>query len=278
MSYETLITTEQLAENLDQPNWLIFDCRFDLSKPDWGLAEYQKSHIPGAGYAHLDRDLSGPTSARSGRHPLPGLDAFVEKLQSWGVTPNSQVVVYDTTGGAYAVRLWWMLRWAGLDNAAVLDGGLQKWVAEGRPTAAGVERRAAVEWQRPPEPRPWRAVSMGEVERIRTDPEYKLVDARAPERYRGESEPIDPVAGHIPGAVNRFHGDNLQPDGQMKPPDQLRAEYEQLLEGTRPENTVFYCGSGVTSAHDLLAMESAGLRGAKLYVGSWSEWCRQERA
>ncbi len=277
MRFNTLITTEQLAERLGQPDWLVFDCRFDLTRPDWGFQEYLKSHIPGAGYAHLDKDLAGPTSPRSGRHPLPALEAFVETLQSWGVQPNSQVVVYDTVGGAYAVRLWWMLRWVGLDNCALLDGGFPKWVAEDRPTAAGVESHQTVQWRQRPKPRPWMAVSMEEVEQIRTDPDYRLIDARSPERYRGEIEPIDPVAGRIPGALNRFHADNLQPDGQMKSREQLYSDYALLLNDVAPENTIFYCGSGVTSAHDLLAMEIAGLPGARLYVGSWSEWCRQKR-
>ncbi len=275
MQYNTLISTEDLAANLDRPDWLVFDCRFDLAQPEWGFAEYQKSHIPGAGYANLNEDLSAPRTPTSGRHPLPDLDVFVQKLQSWGVQPNSQVVVYDTVGGAYAVRLWWMLRWAGLENAAVLDGGFQKWLAEGRPVVAGVEGKAPVRWTARPEPRPWMAASMEEVERLRKDPQFKLIDARSPERYRGETEPIDPVAGHIPGAVNRYHADNLRPDGRMKPAEQLRVEYEQLLGGVPAENAVFYCGSGVTSAHDLLAMEAAGLKGARVYIGSWSEWCRQ---
>ncbi len=275
MPYETLISTGELAEKLHRPDWLVFDCRFDLSQPDWGFEKYQTAHIPGAAYLDLDKDLAGPTSARTGRHPLPEMETFVARLQSLGVLPGSQVVVYDTTGGAFAARLWWMLRWIGLNHAAVLNGGFQKWTAEGRPVASGVEGKAPVVWDQPPDPRPWMAVSMDDVERLRKNPSYKLVDARSPERYRGETEPIDPVAGRIPGAVNRFHADNLQANGQMKSPAQLRAEYLQLLGQVSPENTIFYCGSGVTSAHDLLAMESAGLKGSKLYIGSWSEWCRQ---
>ncbi len=273
--FETLITTAELAANLDNPNWLVFDCRFDLSKPDWGFKEYLKRHISGSGYANLNTDLSAPATPLSGRHPLPALEKFVDTLQSWGVQPDSQVVVYDTVNGSYAARLWWMLRWAGLNHAAVLDGGFQKWAAEGRQVAAGVEGKATVHWEQRPESRPWMAVSIEEVERMRHHPNYLLVDARSPDRFRGENETLDPVPGHIPGAINRFYGENLQTDGQMKPVQQLRNEYELLLGQVTPEHTVLYCGSGVTSAHDLLAMEAAGLKGAKIYIGSWSEWCRQ---
>ncbi|NLG99411.1 MAG: sulfurtransferase [Chloroflexi bacterium] len=266
----TIISTEDLEKRLTDPDWVIVDCRFDLSNPDWGFAEYQKSHIPGAVYAHLDRDLSGPAGKETGRHPLPDLELFASRLGSWGIGAGKQVVVYDTNGGAYAARLWWMLRFLGHPAAAVLDGGFPKWQQEGRPVRAGVEQRAPAQFS--PQPDWGMVVTADEVEQIRRSPDHRLIDARAPERFRGEVEPIDPVAGHIPGAVNRFHGSNLSPDGALLPAGTLRSQFMDLLGGVPPQNAVVYCGSGVTSCHHLLAMEIAGLPGARLYAGSWSEW------
>lgn len=271
-TFTNLITTAALSDNLKKPDWVIVDCRFDLAKPEWGEQAYQQEHIQGAVYAHLDRDLSGPKTEQTGRHPLPREADLFAVLSRLGIGPGVQVVVYDANGGAYAVRLWWLLRLYGHRAAAVLDGGFPKWLAEGRPTRAGVETN--------PE-RPFTGKLQADMiadeqdaARVAQDPRGRLVDARSPERYRGETEPIDPVAGHIPGAVNRFHGQNLSPDGTMKPPEQLRAEFEQILGDADPEKTVFYCGSGVTSIHHLLALESAGLPGGKIYVGSWSHWLR----
>lgn len=266
----TIISTEDLEKRLTDPDWVIVDCRFDLSNPDWGFAEYQKSHIPGAVYAHLNRDLSGPAGKETGRHPLPDLELFASRLGSWGIGAGKQVVVYDTNGGAYAARLWWMLRFLGHPAAAVLDGGFPKWQQEGRPVRAGVEQRAPAQFS--PQPDWGMVVTADEVEQIRRSPDHRLIDARAPERFRGEVEPIDPVAGHIPGAVNRFHGSNLSPDGALLPAGTLRSQFMDLLGGVPPQNAVVYCGSGVTSCHHLLAMEIAGLPGARLYAGSWSEW------
>jgi len=266
----TIISTEDLEKRLTDPDWVIVDCRFDLSNPDWGFAEYQKSHIPGAVYAHLDRDLSGPAGKETGRHPLPDLELFASRLGSWGIGAGKQVVVYDTNGGAYAARLWWMLRFLGHPAAAVLDGGFPKWQQEGRSVRAGVEQRAPAQFS--PQPDWGMVVTADEVEQIRRSPDHRLIDARAPERFRGEVEPIDPVAGHIPGAVNRFHGSNLSPDGALLPAGTLRSQFMDLLGGVPPQNAVVYCGSGVTSCHHLLAMEIAGLPGARLYAGSWSEW------
>lgn len=271
-TFTNLISTAELAANLENPDWVVVDCRFDLAKPDWGEQAYREAHIPGAVYAHLDRDLSGPKTSQTGRHPLPGEAELFAALSRLGIGPGVQVVVYDSNGGAYAVRLWWLLKLYGHNAAAVLDGGFPKWQLESRPTSAGEENNT---------PRVFTGtLNSGmiadehDAARAAQDPAGLLVDARAPERYRGETEPIDPVAGHIPGAVNRFHSQNLGPDGTMKPPDQLRAEFEQLLDGADPQKTVFYCGSGVTSIHHLLAMESAGLPGGKIYVGSWSHWIR----
>lgn len=275
MTYTTLVPTDTLSAHLDDPQWVIVDCRFELKDPDWGPAEYQKAHIPGAVYAHLDHDLAGPVTHATGRHPLPDPEQFKIRLSSWGIDDGKQVVVCDTAGGAYAARLWWMLRRFGHTAVAVLDGGFPKWTREGRPTRAGVETRAPAQFEGTPRVG-WVAAAQ-EVDLIRLDPAYRLIDARTPVRFRGEQEPIDPISGRIPGAVNRFHGENLAPDGTFLPPDELRAQFEALLGGVPPERAVVYCGSGVTSAHHLVAMEHAGLKGARLYVGSWSEWIRDER-
>jgi thiosulfate/3-mercaptopyruvate sulfurtransferase len=272
--YTHLITAAQLAQSYLNPDWVLIDCRFDLANPDWGFQDYQRAHIPGAVYAHLDKDLSSPVTPHTGRHPLPSPQQFQHKLQEWGIQPASQVVVYDTTGGSYAGRLWWMMRFFNHPAVALLDGGFGKWVQSGYPTKDGIETRPPVTLEYTPSFQQDMLVDAQEVERIRQDPNYRLIDARAPERFRGEIEPIDPVAGHIPGAVNRFHGQNLQTDGTLKPVDQLRKEFLDILGETPPEQTVLYCGSGVTSCHHLIAMEAAGLPGAKLYIGSWSEWIR----
>ncbi len=270
--YTTIISTGELATHLNDSGWVIIDCRFDLAKPEWGFSAYQEMHIPGAGYAHMDHDLSGPVTPQTGRHPLPDVDVMAQRLGNWGIGPGTQVVVYDNAGGAFADRLWWLLRFLGHRQAAVLDGGFPKWQRESRPVASGVERRPPATFL--PCPDRSMVVSAGEVERIRQDPAYLLVDARAAERYRGEQEPIDPVAGHIPGAVNRFHGLNLSPQGVFLSPEVLRAEFDALVGDTSPENVIVYCGSGVTSIHHILAMELAGIPGARLYAGSWSEWIR----
>ena len=272
MFFNTILSTRDLMEHLDDPGWLLFDCRTDLANPDWGFSEYRKSHIPRAIYADLNRDLSSPRTEKSGRHPLPDPAEWMKTLSRWGVTADKQVVLYDTTSGSFAVRMWWMLRWVGHSSAAVLDGGLPLWVQEGRPVEVGIAhgQPAVFHGQVHNE----MAALAGEVDRIRSDPGFVLLDARAPIRYRGEVEPIDPVAGRIPGALNRYHEENLGADGKMLPPETLREQYARLLHGVDPSRTVVYCGSGVTSCHNILAMEIAGLPGARLYPGSWSEWIR----
>lgn len=266
-----LVGTEELAVHLDDPTWRIFDCRHDLRNTEYGAQAYAKGHIPGALFLHLDRDLSGPTTGRNGRHPLPEPDAFAAKMGECGVAASTRVVAYDNEGGIFAARLWWLLRWLGHDNVAVLDGGLAGWrrkklpleevVPHHEPTQLAVADGGGL-------------VDAGYVLAHLDAPDMLLVDARSPERFRGEDETLDPVGGHIPGAVNRFYFDNLDDDGcYFKSADELRHEYRQLL-GERPAETVIQqCGSGVTACHNLLAMEIAGLAGSKLYAGSWSEWC-----
>jgi len=265
MSSPALLAAHQLAAHRQ---WRTFDCRHDLANPALGEQQYRQGHLPGALFAHLDRDLSAPKNGRNGRHPLPQTGAFLAWMQRQGLKPSDQVVCYDGGNGAMASRLWWMLRWAGHDAVAVLDGGLAKWVKEGRPVTTEAPSFAATVY--PLRPRPAMAADVATVAaNLGKD---LLVDARAAVRFRGEQEPIDPVAGHIPGAVNRFNGENVNAQGTFKDAATLRREFETLLGGRPPSAVVNYCGSGVAACHNLLAMEIAGLPGAKLYAGSWSEW------
>lgn len=245
-------------------------------------ADFAAGHLAGAQHADLNRHLStacdpGHDPARGGRHPLPTPARFAAQVGAWGLGPESEVVVYDAAGGGNAAaRLWWMLRALGHDRVAVLDGGLAAAVAAGLP----LTRETAPPAPRPPYPADrWRLpmVDLDEVEALRRDPSRKLLDVRAPERWRGDSETLDPVAGHIPGSVNAYWADNLGPDGRFRSPEALRDQYLALLDGTPPERLAVHCGSGVTACHTLLALEAAGLHGAALYPGSWSEWCRSGR-
>ncbi len=266
MVHTTLVSTENLEENLS--SWRIFDCRHDLAKPQLGEEQYLAAHIPGALFAHLDRDLSAPRDGRNGRHPLPYPGAFIAWLGQQGLQPEHQVVCYDAGNGSVAARLWWMLRWVGHDAVAVLDGGLAKWLAEGRPVSSPLPSFPRTQY--PVRMRPDTAVGVGFVEQRRRN--MLLLDARAPKRYRGEEEPIDRVAGHIPGAKNRYVADNLSAEGTFKKPGDLKKEFLEILGDQPAGEVVNYCGSGVAACHNLLAMEVAGLPGAKLFAGSWSDW------
>ena len=266
-----LVSPEELAAHLDDPQWIVFDTRHDMGDVEKGRRAYAAGHVPGAYFLHVDADLSGTKNGKNGRHPLPDLQDFAAKLNQRGVTLQSQVVVYDDLSGNFAVRLWWMLRWLGHDRAALLDGGFPLWEKEGRPIDKGVPAPRKGDFV--PRPRQGSTVDVHFVERFREDPSIKLLDARAANRFAGLQEPIDPVAGHIPGAVNHFWQENLSPDGRFKAPAQLRKEYGALLAGTAPAQAVHMCGSGVTACHNLFAMELAGLAGGRLYPGSWSEWC-----
>ena len=266
MSGSTLVSTEELSASLGA--WRIFDCRHDLASPELGERQYREAHLPGALYAHLDRDLSAPKDGSNGRHPLPDPGAFIAWLGRQGLRPEDRVVCYDAGSGAMAARLWWMLRWMGHEFVAVLDGGVAKWVREGRSVTAEVPQFAPTTYAA--RPRPELAVDVSYVARHLG--KATVLDARAPARWRGESEPIDPVAGRIPGSLNRFSNDNLQADGRFKRPGVLKQEFLSVLGTRKLEAIVNTCGSGVAACHNLLAMEIAGLKGARLYAGSWSEW------
>jgi len=274
--YTTLISAKDLANNIDKLQWVVLDCRHDLADTGAGQKAYDAGHLPNARFAHLDNKLSGAKTAANGvfhgRHPLPDKHEFLHTLRSWGIDDSSQVVAYDAHGGMFAARLWWMLRWVGHKGVAVLDGGIAAWTAEQLPLTdklpaiavrGGISARSSLVSQ----------VNVADVLANLATASRTLIDARAPDRFRGENETIDAVGGHIPGARNRFFKDNLQADGRFKPAEQLRAEWSAILPDSG--KSIMQCGSGVTACHNLLALEVAGLPGAALYPGSWSEWCSE---
>ena len=265
--HNPLVTPQELAAAADVR---IVDCRFDLANPSAGESAYAAGHIPGAVYAHLDRDLSSPRTPRTGRHPLPDVQALAAKLGAWGIDGQTPVVAYDADNGMFASRLWWLLRWLGHDAIAVLNGGFKAWVADGLPTTKVLAAPAAKTFV--PRPRAEMVVDTDDVARLIARLDWRVLDARAPERFRGAVEPIDPVAGHIPGALNHPFATNIDADGRFVSAQQLAANYTKSLDGVGADHCIAMCGSGVTACHNLLAMEVAGLRGAKLYAGSWSEW------
>jgi len=273
----TLISAQELSQHMEDSEWVILDCRHDLGNANAGRAAYAEGHIPSAQFVHLDFDLSGnkisEIGAFCGRHPLPDRDVFVAKLRALGIDNDTQVIAYDAQGGIFAARLWWMLRWVGHKSVAVLDGGYQAWVNAQLPVSTGVPiaRRGTLHEQAPLV----KLVSANDVQSNILSRQKVLVDARAPDRFRGENETLDPVGGHIPGAINRFYKDNLQENGSFKSPAQLHEEWAPLV--ADPRNAIMQCGSGVTACHNLLALEVAGMSGAALYAGSWSEWCIDPR-
>lgn len=269
-SYAGLIGALELAGHLHEPDWVVFDCRFDLANPDFGYEAYRAAHLPGAFYLDLDTDLSGPKTGTNGRHPLPDPAGLAARLAESGVTNQTQVVAYDDAGGMYAARLWWLLRWLGHHRAAVLDGGLQAWCRAAQPLDTALPEAHAATYTIAL--RPLR-IEAAQVCALLGKEGMLLVDARSPDRFRGENEMLDPVGGHIPGAINRFFRDNLDESGCFKQPSVLREEFGGLLGHHLPQEVVHQCGSGVTACHNLLAMEIAGLTGSRLYAGSWSEWC-----
>lgn len=270
MSYTTLVDAATLAAHLDDPNWLVVDVRHQLADTTYGERLYAEGHLPGAVFLHCDRDLSGPTTGRNGRHPLPAQDKLAKRLGEIGIGSDTQVVVYDDVQGMIAGRLWWLLRWLGHDSVALLDGGFQAWQAAGGALATTLPASRAASFVSQLNDN---AVNADYVRAFLETSRLHLVDARSPDRFRGENETMDPVGGHIPGAVNRFFRENLQADGRFKSAAELRAEWLAVLAGATPEQVVHQCGSGVSACHNMLAMEIAGLSGSRLYAGSWSEWC-----
>jgi thiosulfate/3-mercaptopyruvate sulfurtransferase len=270
--YTTLVDSQILQQHLDDPGWRVIDCRFKLADPESGRRDYLQSHIPGALYAHLDEDLSGPVvSGKTGRHPLPSMEQAVRVFSRFGIDKGIQVVAYDDMGGALAAaRLWWMLNWLGHAAVAVLDGGWQAWLEGGQPLEQRVVSRPPGQFI--PMLQPDLLATAEDVEKIRLDPAYRLLDARSTERYYGINETIDPIAGHIPGAASAPFSENLSASGRFKEKKELSQIYQRLLGIVSPEQSIFYCGSGVSAILNILAMEVAGLPGARLYAGSWSEW------
>ena len=270
MHHTTLVSTDSLAAHLDDPSWLVLDCRHNLADEGWGRAQYLAGHIPDAVFASLAHDLAGARTGTNGRHPLPTPAELAATFGRLGVGPGMQVVAYDQDAGPFASRLWWTLRYLGHDAVAVLDGGWAAWVRAGHPSRTGDERRPATTFEA--RPRPDMVTTVEDVERRLGDPAVRLVDSRSPQRFEGQPDPLDNVPGHIPGARNRPYRDNVSEDGTMRPPDRLRADFARVFDGRSADQVVVYCGSGVTACHNLLAMEHVGLSGARLYVGSWSEW------
>jgi len=289
MSQTTLITPRQLAARLEDRDLAVIDCRFELGRPQWGREAYASARIPHALYAHLDHDLSGKTSDSTGRHPLPPVDEFAARLGHWGIDAQVQVVAYDQKSGAHAARLWWLLRWLGHTRVAVLDGGLAAWQEERLPLDETPlpDARIQAQPERPPRrfdprPDPEMVVSTPELEELIAagqiaSSDFVLIDARAADRFAGRNETIDPVAGHIPGARNHPYADNMDAAGRFLDRGTLRQQFAQTLAGMPPDAAICMCGSGVTACHNLLAMEVAGLKGARLYAGSWSEWIRDPK-
>lgn len=272
MDPRPLVDATGLASRIGGDRCVVVDCRFDLQAPHQGFTAYLGGHIPGARYAHLDKDLAATVTPGSGRHPLPSPDDFAAVLGAWGITPESYVAAYDDCGGAIAARLWWMLRWFGHRECAVLDGGIAAWQAAGHGLERSIPRWSETVYPRREVRSAW-VVTTAEIEAMLAGGAC-LLDARARPRYRGEREPIDPVAGHIPGALNLPFSDCLTADGRLLPGERLAETFAAATSGARPTELIAMCGSGVTACHLLLAMEVAGLGPGKLYTGSWSEWIR----
>jgi thiosulfate/3-mercaptopyruvate sulfurtransferase len=271
-AYTTLIDAATLASQLERDDVAIFDCRFELGNPGWGGSEYAREHIPGAQYLHLDRDLASPITTQSGRHPLPDPQQFARRIGALGAGPGMQLIAYDLGNGAYAARFWWLARWIGVRSVAVLDGGITAWRAAGLPLERTVRTPQAR--QMPVTLAKDAALDSAAVAELSRRPGNLLVDARSADRFAGRNETIDPIAGHVPGARNLPFTGNLGADGKFLPAELLRRRWMTLLGSQPPAALIAMCGSGVTACQNLLALEHAGLGGARLYPGSWSEWIR----
>lgn len=270
--WTTLIDAATLAAHVGRAGWIVLDCRFDLARPDWGAAQYANGHLPGAHYAHLDRDLSGPVGPATGRHPLPSPTEFGARVRNWGIGADTQVVVHDQGNGMYAARAWWLLRCFGHARVALLDGGFAAWTEAGLPVTTDTVAVTPTRYEPPLDST--RLVDAADLQGALAAGAAQLSDARAADRFAGQNETIDPVAGHVPGAVNHPFARNLDAHGRFLPADELRNRWLATLAGCEPRQHIAMCGSGVSACHNLLALEHAGLAGSRLYAGSWSEWIR----
>ena len=281
MNYSTLVDVATVARELENPDWVILDCRFELTDPTWGETQFAAGHLPRAQYAHLDRDLAAAPTASSGRHPLPDPTVFAAKAGEWGIDSHTQVIVHDQAGGVFAARAWWLFRWLGHPHVALMDGGYAAWCAAGQPVSTEPSARAARRFD--PHPDMTQVVTVDDIvaalasraahlERVHPDGMH-LVDASGADRFAGENESMDARAGHVPGAVNHPFARNWV-DGRLQAPEALRESWLKTLEGHDPKEMVAMCGSGVSACLNLLSMELAGLPGARLYPGSWSEWIK----
>jgi thiosulfate/3-mercaptopyruvate sulfurtransferase len=268
--HTTLISTDVLAEHLADKSWLIADCRYNLNEDVWGRAQYEAAHVPGAVFVDVAHDLAGQQTGANGRHPVPATEDMAATFGRLGIADDTQVIAYDQEAGAFASRLWWMLRYLGHDAIAVLDGGFAKWTREGRPVRGGVETRGSAGFTA--RLRKDMRVTVDETLARLGDPSVLLIDARSPDRYAGRPDPLDTIYGHIPGARNRYYRHNVSEAGTMRSARELRTDFEKIVGGSAASQVVMYCGSGITACHNLLAMEHAGLHGARLFAGSWSEW------
>lgn len=270
MSYTTIVSPELLEQHLQDPDWIVFDCRFSLADKDYGQTAWDQHHIPGSRFVDLEHDLSGEITHSTGRHPLPSPGELLDKLTKLGLKNDAQIIVYDDAFGSMAVRLWWSLRWLGHNSVALLDGGYPRWKREERPISDEKPLIEPGQFVAHLNNDAW--VDRRFVEGCLNDTSRQLIDARGEDRFAGERDPLDPVKGHIPGALNRPFEDNLDLAGNFLPANELREEFVELLGKTPPEQVVHTCGSGVTCCHNMLAMEIAGLSGSRTYIGSWSEW------
>jgi len=270
MNYTSLISAEETLKHIDDPLWRIVDCRFDLKDKELGFKKYVTSHIPNAVYADLKKDLSSPVSPTSGRHPLPSIPAMVQKLSDWGIDSTVQVIVYDDAFGSFAGRLWWILNWLGHENVAVLNGGMSYWGKMKYPVTTEVPQILSRRFESNPDMSMIADVSS--IEKMPSSNKITLIDVRDPERFQGLAEPIDKIAGHVPGAINIPWKSNIDENGLYLPPSQLEILYRDIIDSQNLNDVVFMCGSGVTACHSLVAMKYMGKKGSKLYPGSWSEW------
>ena len=272
MRYQTIISAEDLGKNLDDRNWFVFDCRYLLKDPNGGLNKYRQGHIPGAQFANMDHDLASPMTQTSGRHPLPDAGTFVEKLCAWGVQNDSQVVCYDDMSGAFAARMWWLLNWVGHTDVCVLDGGIEKWTAGGRPLQTETRTRPRSTFSGTPDSGMW--VDIDFVQHRLDQGDIRLTDARSSERFTAKDQKSDPVPGHVPGALSYPFAGNLGPQKMFLSASELNQRFESVFEGCQAGQVINMCGSGVTACHNILATRIAGFPWTRLYVGSWSEWSR----